>query len=72
MFKLMSVEDNLRIGSYLTRDSKLIAEGLSRVYQHFPILKEQRSQLAGELSGEAADGGHRARHDGTAEGHLDG
>ena len=51
MFKLMSVEDNLRIGSYLTRDSKLIAEGLSRVYEHFPILKEKRSQLAGELSG---------------------
>lgn len=51
MFKLMSVEDNLRLGSYLIRDSKLIAEGLSRVYEHFPILREKRSQLAGELSG---------------------
>jgi branched-chain amino acid transport system ATP-binding protein len=51
MFKLMSVEDNLRLGSYLIRDSKLISEGLSRVYEHFPILREKRNQLAGELSG---------------------
>lgn len=51
MFKLMTVEDNLRLGAYLVRDSKLIAEGFATVYNHFPILKEKRNQLAGQLSG---------------------
>lgn len=51
MFKLMSVQDNLRLGAYLIRDNKLISEGLARVYEHFPILKEKRNQLAGQLSG---------------------
>lgn len=51
MFKLMTVQDNLRLGAYLIRDSKTIAEGLARVYDHFPILKEKRNQLAGQLSG---------------------
>jgi len=51
MFKLMSVRDNLRIGAYLIRDSKLIAERFASVYEHFPILKEKHNQLAGELSG---------------------
>ncbi len=51
MFKLMSVQDNLRLGAYLIRDSKVIAEGLAWVYEHFPILKQKCNQLAGQLSG---------------------
>lgn len=51
LFKLMSVQDNLTLGAYLVRNRSEIAEGLERVYAYFPILREKRRQLAGQLSG---------------------
>lgn len=51
VFARMTVEENLRMGAYILRDQKRIAENLERVYSHFPRLKERRRQLAGTLSG---------------------
>ena len=51
VFARMTVEENLRMGAYIRRDQKRIAENLERVYGHFPRLKERRRQLAGTLSG---------------------
>jgi branched-chain amino acid transport system ATP-binding protein len=49
LFGGMSVEDNLRMGAYRRRDG--IAASFEQVYAMFPILKERRRQLAGNLSG---------------------
>ena len=51
VFARMTVEENLRMGAYIVRDQKKIAENLEKVYGHFPRLKERRRQLAGTLSG---------------------
>ncbi len=51
VFSRMTVEENLRMGAYIMRDQKKIAENLEKVYGHFPRLKERRRQLAGTLSG---------------------
>ena len=51
VFARMTVEENLRMGAYILRDQRQIAENLERVYGHFPRLKERRRQLAGTLSG---------------------
>ena len=50
VFTSMSVEENLEMGAFLRRDSE-IRETIEQVYGLFPILKEKRRQLAGELSG---------------------
>jgi branched-chain amino acid transport system ATP-binding protein len=51
LFDRMSVEDNLRMGTYRRRDTAAIQQGFERVYQLFPRLKERRQQIAGSLSG---------------------
>ncbi|MCD8240902.1 MAG: ABC transporter ATP-binding protein [Lachnospiraceae bacterium] len=51
VFARMTVEENLRMGAYIIRDQKRIADNLEKVYGHFPRLKERRRQLAGTLSG---------------------
>jgi len=49
VFAGLSVEENLEMGAYL-RDENL--QGIiSEIYELFPILKEKKSQLVGELSG---------------------
>jgi len=47
----MTVLDNLRMGAYLRKDKRQIANGLGTMYEHFPVLARRRSQLAGRLSG---------------------
>lgn len=50
IFTNLSVEENLRLGAYLFADDQVetdIANGFSM----FPILKEKRNLIAGELSG---------------------
>src|SRR5262245_1276963 len=42
VFPELSVEDNLRVGAHLVRDSRLVRDGLERVYAMFPRLKERR------------------------------
>ena len=49
VFPGMTVEENLEMGAFLRRDS--ILETMDRVFELFPVLKEKRRQLAGELSG---------------------
>ena len=49
VFAGLSVEENLEMGAFLRNDSfhKIINE----IYELFPVLKEKKSQLVGELSG---------------------
>ena len=49
VFVTLTVEENLEMGAYLRRDD--ITETMNQVFELFPILKEKRRQLAGELSG---------------------
>jgi branched-chain amino acid transport system ATP-binding protein len=51
LFDRMSVEDNLRMGTYRRRDEAGIRQSFERVYQLFPVLAERRQQIAGSLSG---------------------
>jgi branched-chain amino acid transport system ATP-binding protein len=50
LFAPMTVLENLEMGGYLRPASEL-KEGLDRVYDLFPVLRDRRSQLAGTLSG---------------------
>ena len=49
VFSGLSVEENLEMGAYL-REEKL-QEIINEIYELFPVLKEKKSQLVGELSG---------------------
>ena len=49
VFVTLTVEENLEMGAYLRRDD--ITETMSQVFELFPVLKDKRRQLAGELSG---------------------
>ncbi len=47
----LSVEDNLRVGAYVRKDSKGIAEDIDHWYETFPRLRLRRHQAAASLSG---------------------
>ena len=49
VFAGMTVEENLEMGAFLINDE--INNTIEEIYNLFPILKEKRSQLVGELSG---------------------
>ncbi len=49
-FQRMTVRENLELGSYLRRDSK-VGEDLRRVFDLFPRLEEREGQKAGTMSG---------------------
>ena len=51
VFAEMTVADNLKAGSYLCKDSKLIQKNSETVYRLFPVLKDRRNQISGTLSG---------------------
>ena len=51
LFDKMTVEDNLRMGTYRRRDDAAVRQSFDRVYQLFPLLAERRQQIAGSLSG---------------------
>jgi len=51
VFPALTVLENLELGAYLRKDKDGIAQDLEMVYEHFPILRERRKQLAGTLSG---------------------
>ncbi len=50
IFLQLTVSENLEMGAY-TRPIAEMASSLANVYDHFPRLKERRSQQAGTLSG---------------------
>jgi len=49
VFVGMSVEENLEMGAYLRDDD--YKDIIGEIYELFPILREKRNQLVGELSG---------------------
>ena len=52
VFTSLTVQENLEMGAFIRRDD--FSDTLTQVFDLFPVLKEKRSQAAGELSG-----GHR-------------
>lgn len=51
IFQDLTVEENIRIGAFLEKDSRKIAARRELVYEYFPRLKERHKQVAGYLSG---------------------
>ena len=45
----MTVEENLEMGAFLVEDE--IKNIIEEIYELFPILREKRNQMVGELSG---------------------
>jgi branched-chain amino acid transport system ATP-binding protein len=50
VFEHLTVEENLRAGSYIRRDRGVRGD-LDKVYEYFPRLRERRTQKAGYMSG---------------------
>lgn len=51
IFPALSVQENLRLGAYIRKDTAGIDSAYQRVYDLFPRLKESVNQSAGTLSG---------------------
>ena len=49
VFTGLSVQENLEMGAYLREER--IEEIINEIYELFPVLKEKKSQIVGELSG---------------------
>ena len=49
VFADLSVEENLEVGAHLRKEG--INEAIDEIYNLFPILKEKKTQIVGELSG---------------------
>jgi branched-chain amino acid transport system ATP-binding protein len=51
LFPEMTVWENLRLGAFILRDSRLVQRRLDEVSEMFPIVRERASDRAGSLSG---------------------
>jgi branched-chain amino acid transport system ATP-binding protein len=51
VFASLTVEENLELGAYLTKNKKIVKSELARVMKLFPRLAERKKQPAGTLSG---------------------
>lgn len=51
IFPLMTVVENLEMGTFLRRDKEKIKEDIAYVFELFPILAQRRNQAGGTLSG---------------------
>ena len=51
LFARLTVEENLKMGSFVFSSRKHFAQRLEFVYDLFPRMQERRNQLAGTLSG---------------------
>jgi branched-chain amino acid transport system ATP-binding protein len=51
IFPDLSVQENLIMGAYLSKDKDGIAKSMEEGFNLFPILKERRKQMGGTLSG---------------------
>ncbi len=49
VFPSMSVEENLEMGAFIRTNG--ISKTMAQVFELFPVLKDKRKQVAGELSG---------------------
>jgi branched-chain amino acid transport system ATP-binding protein len=51
LFGKMTVEENLRLGAYIRRGERGVAQDLDKVYSLFPVLGQRRQEKAGVFSG---------------------
>ena len=51
VFPEMTVEENLQMGAFISKNKEETAATMQDVYEKFPRLRERRRQLAGTLSG---------------------
>jgi branched-chain amino acid transport system ATP-binding protein len=51
IFPLLSVQENLEVGTYSRRSQRKMSQALQEAYSLFPTLAERKRQLAGSLSG---------------------
>ena len=51
VFENLTVEENLIAGAHTRHDSAAVREGIERVYDAFPVLKERHHNQSGYLSG---------------------
>ena len=51
VFEHLTTEENLVAGAHIRNDRRAVTEGIDRVFQYFPRLKERRAVQAGYLSG---------------------
>lgn len=51
IFGSLTVRDNLRMGAYLRKDKKEIAQSMEFCFDLFPRIQERLNQMAGTLSG---------------------
>src|ERR671925_2153625 len=51
VFEHLTTEENLIAGAHIHSDRRRMTEGIERVYEYFPRLKERRAVQAGYLSG---------------------
>lgn len=51
IFPQLTVVENIRMGAYLRRDSRQVAEDINGIYEQFPALRERAQMPAGLLSG---------------------
>lgn len=52
VFKDMTVEENLQLGGWTFRkDKQQVRDKIETNYERFPVLREKRKQITGELSG---------------------
>lgn len=51
IFPILSVMENLDLGSYTRKDKEGVKEDFERVFHLFPVLYERRKQYGGTLSG---------------------
>lgn len=51
IFRDLTVEENLRIGSFTVKSKAEVEKNYQRVFGYFPILKERKNQVASTLSG---------------------
>jgi branched-chain amino acid transport system ATP-binding protein len=51
LFEHLTVEENLRVGSYSRSDSPEIRSDMERIYRYFPKIMELKNHVSGYLSG---------------------
>jgi branched-chain amino acid transport system ATP-binding protein len=51
VFEHLTTEENLIAGAHVQSDRRKVTDGIARVYEYFPRLKERRSVQSGYLSG---------------------
>ncbi len=51
IFGTLTVQENLNLGSFISKDHEQIQATMNWIYELFPVLLERKHQLAGTLSG---------------------